>query len=60
MYIVLFPSGKTLTFSIKALAETYVDAYGAKLVSTPEPAAEASGREASSVNSLSFYSSAVV
>ena len=39
MYIVLFPSGKTLTFSIKALAETYVDAYGAKLVSTPEPAA---------------------
>lgn len=29
MYIVLFPSGKTLTFSIKALAEIYVDAYGA-------------------------------
>lgn len=49
MYIVLFPSGKTLTFSIKALAETYVDAYGVKLVSTPEPAAETSGREASSV-----------
>lgn len=37
MYIVLFPSGKTLTFSVKALADTYVDAYNGKLISVPAP-----------------------
>jgi hypothetical protein len=33
MYTVLFPSGKTLVFSIRALAETYVLAYRGVLVS---------------------------
>lgn len=32
MYTVLFPSGKTLTFSVKALAETYVVAYRGVLI----------------------------
>ena len=35
MYTVLFPSGKTLTFSVKALAETYVIAYRAVLIGAP-------------------------
>ena len=33
MYTVLFPSGKTLVFSVRALAETYVLAYRGVLVS---------------------------
>ena len=33
MYTVLFPSGKTLVFGIKALAETYVVAYNGVLIS---------------------------
>ena len=33
MYTVLFPSGKTLVFSVKAVAETYVLAYRGVLVS---------------------------
>lgn len=33
MYTVLFPSGKTLVFGIKALAETYVLAYSGVLIS---------------------------
>lgn len=32
MYTVLFPSGKTLVFSVKALAETYVTAYSGVLI----------------------------
>ena len=35
MYTVLFPSGKTLTFGVKALAETYVSAYRGVLISSP-------------------------
>lgn len=35
MYTVLFPSGKTLVFSVKALAETYVVAYRGTMISTP-------------------------
>ena len=33
MYTVLFPSGKTLVFGVKALAETYVLAYNGVLIS---------------------------
>lgn len=33
MYTVLFPSGKTLVFSIRELAETYVLAYSGVLIS---------------------------
>ena len=33
MYTVLFPSGKTLVFGIKVLAETYVVAYNGVLIS---------------------------
>lgn len=33
MYTVLFPSGKTLVFSVKTLAETYVLAYSGVLIS---------------------------
>jgi|LakMenE01Jun11ns_1017448.scaffolds.fasta_scaffold9897047_3 hypothetical protein len=33
MYTVLFPSGKTLVFGIKALAETYATAYRGVLIS---------------------------
>ena len=32
MYTVLFPSGKTLVFSIRAVAETYVIAYRGVLI----------------------------
>ena len=35
MYTVLFPSGKTLVFSVKALAETYVSAYRGVLIGCP-------------------------
>lgn len=35
MYTVLFPSGKTLVFSVKALAETYVRAYKGVMISAP-------------------------
>jgi hypothetical protein len=35
MYTVLFPSGKTLVFSIKSLAETYVTAYSGVLIGFP-------------------------
>ena len=35
MYTVLFPSGKTLTFSVKALADTYIVAYGGVLLAAP-------------------------
>ena len=35
MYTVLFPSGKTLVFSVKALAETYVLAYKGILIGCP-------------------------
>lgn len=35
MYTVLFPSGKTLVFYVKALAETYVVAYGGVIVGSP-------------------------
>lgn len=35
MFTVLFPSGKTITFSVKALAETYVRAYKGVLISCP-------------------------
>lgn len=35
MYTVLFPSGKTLVFSVKALAETYVVAYRGVLIGCP-------------------------
>ena len=33
MYTVLFPSGKTLVFSVKTLAETYATAYRGVLIS---------------------------
>ena len=33
MYTVLFPSGKTLVFGVKALAETYATAYRGVLIS---------------------------
>lgn len=33
MYTVLFPSGKTLVFSVRALAETYVIAYRGVMIS---------------------------
>lgn len=33
MYTVLFPSGKTLVFGIRELAETYVMAYDGVLIS---------------------------
>jgi hypothetical protein len=35
VYTVLFPSGKTLVFSVRALAETYVIAYRGVLLSAP-------------------------
>jgi hypothetical protein len=35
VYTVLFPSGKTLVFSVRALAETYVIAYKGVLLSAP-------------------------
>jgi hypothetical protein len=35
MYTVLFPSGKTLVFSVRALADTYVTAYGGVLLAAP-------------------------
>jgi hypothetical protein len=35
MYTVLFPSGKTLVFGVKALAETYVIAYRGVLIGSP-------------------------
>lgn len=35
MYTVLFPSGNTLVFSVKALAETYVIAYRGVLIGCP-------------------------
>jgi len=36
MYVVMFPSGRTLSLSTKALAETYILAYFGKLISEPE------------------------
>jgi hypothetical protein len=36
MYTVLFPSGKTLSFTVLALAETYVQAYKGVLLSNPQ------------------------
>lgn len=36
MYSVLFPSGRILTFSVLALAETYVLAYNGVLLSNPQ------------------------
>ena len=35
MYTVLFPSGKTLSFYTKTLAETYICAYCGTLISSP-------------------------
>ena len=35
MYTVMFPSGKTLVFSVKALAETYVVAYRGVIIGCP-------------------------
>ena len=35
MYTVLFPSGKTLVFSIKSLAETYCIAYSGVMIGFP-------------------------
>lgn len=35
MYTVLFPSGKTLVFGVKSLAETYVLAYHGVLLAVP-------------------------
>jgi hypothetical protein len=35
MYPVLFPSGRILTFSVLALAETYVLAYNGVLLNNP-------------------------
>jgi hypothetical protein len=35
VYTVLFPSGKTLVFGVRALAETYVIAYKGVLVGAP-------------------------
>ena len=35
MYTVLFPSGNTLVFHIKSLAETYVTAYRGVLIGRP-------------------------
>ena len=35
MYTVLFPSGNTLVFSVKAVAEMYVVAYRGVLIGTP-------------------------
>ena len=35
MYTVLFPSGKTLVFRIRSLAETYVLAYSGVLIAVP-------------------------
>jgi hypothetical protein len=36
MFVVLFPSGRTLSFSVKALAETYVMAYNGVLINDPQ------------------------
>ena len=35
MYTVLFPSGKTLVFRVRSLAETYVIAYRGVLLTAP-------------------------
>ena len=35
MYTVLFPSGKTEVFRVKALADTYVIAFKGIIISTP-------------------------
>lgn len=35
MYTVLFPSGNTLVFSVKAVAEMYVKAYRGVLIGMP-------------------------
>ena len=43
MYTVLFPSGKTLVFSVKALAETYVTAYSGVLIGCPVIPTETEG-----------------
>lgn len=43
MTVVLFPDGRTLSFYIRALAETYVVAYGGVIVSdakTPQTVGE--------------------
>lgn len=36
MYTVLFPSGKTLSFTVLSLAQTYVVAYKGVLLSNPQ------------------------
>ena len=36
MFTVLFPSGKTLSFSVLAVAETYVIAYKGVLLNNPK------------------------
>ena len=36
MYTVLFPSGNTLVFSVKAVAEMYVVAYRGVLIATTD------------------------
>lgn len=43
MYTVLFPSGKTLTFSVKALAETYLRAYKGVMIGCPVIPTESEG-----------------
>ena len=43
MYTVLFPSGKTLVFSIKSLAETYISAYRGVLIGCPVIPTETEG-----------------
>lgn len=35
MFTVLFPSGKTLTFSVRECAETWIVAYKGVLISAP-------------------------
>ena len=35
MYTVLFPNGKTLVFSVKELADTYILAYSGVLIGSP-------------------------
>ena len=35
MYTVLFPSGKTLVFSVRAVADLYVVAYRGVLIGSP-------------------------
>jgi hypothetical protein len=43
MFTVLFPNGKTLVFSVRALAETYCTAYHGVLISTTVIPTESEG-----------------